>query len=152
TAEGAPAYVVVPAGGSAPLTAAEPPKPVAAGGRVLDNGLVRVEGAEDGTLSSGRDLRADREVLAGRGKLRRLHTDLPNHWDAWDIDKHYKKRYTDLLEADSVTVVEEDPLVGAIRVERSFGRGSRITQTITVRAGSPRVDFETEIDWHEAEK
>ncbi|MGW9031160.1 alpha-mannosidase [Streptomyces sp. NPDC055722] len=152
TAEGAPAYVVVPAGGSAPLTAAEPPKPVVAGGRVLDNGLVRVEVAEDGTLSSVRDLRADREVLAGRGNLLRLHTDLPNHWDAWDIDKHYKKRYTDLLEADSVTVVEEDPLVGAIRVERSFGRGSRITQTITVRAGSPRVDFETEIDWHEAEK
>ncbi|MGW2935626.1 alpha-mannosidase [Streptomyces sp. NPDC001156] len=152
TAEGAPAYVVVPAGGSAPLTAAEPPKPVVAGGRVLDNGLVRVEVAEDGTLSSVRDLRADREVLAGRGNLLRLHTDLPNRWDAWDIDKHYKKRYTDLLEADSVTVVEEDPLVGAIRVERSFGRGSRITQTITVRAGSPRVDFETEIDWHEAEK
>jgi alpha-mannosidase len=152
TAEGAPAYVVVPAGGSAPLTSAEPPKPVAAAGRVLDNGLVRVEVAEDGTLSSVRDLRADREVLAGRGNLLRLHTDLPNHWDAWDIDKHYKKQYTDLLEADSVTVVEEDPLVGAIRVERSFGRGSRITQTITVRAGSPRVDFETEIDWHEAEK
>jgi alpha-mannosidase len=153
TPEGAPAYVRVPASGSAPLTAAEqPPQPVTVDGRVLDNGLVRVEVGEDGTLASVRDLRANREVLADRGNLLRLHTDLPNYWDAWDIDKHYRNRYTDLLEAESVTVVETDPLIGAIRVERSFGKGSTITQTITLRAGSPRIDFETDIDWHEAEK
>ncbi|MEW2048012.1 glycoside hydrolase family 38 C-terminal domain-containing protein [Streptomyces sp. NPDC005476] len=150
--EGAPAYVEVQASGSAPLTGAEPPQAVTVAGRVLDNGLVRVQVAEDGTLSSVRDLRANREVLADRGNLLRLHTDLPNYWDAWDIDKHYQNRYTDLLEPESVTVVEEDPLVGAIRVTRSFGKGSTITQTITLRAGSPRIDFETDIDWHEAEK
>ncbi|MFI6560544.1 alpha-mannosidase [Streptomyces sp. NPDC050534] len=152
TSEGAPAYVHVPASGSAPLAAAEPPQPVTVDGRVLDNGLVRVEVAEDGTLSSVFDLRARREVLAERGNLLRLHTDLPNYWDAWDIDKHYKNRYTDLLEAEAVTVTEADPLVASIRVERSFGKGSKITQTITLRAGSPRIDFATDIDWHEAEK
>ncbi|MFC9096831.1 alpha-mannosidase [Streptomyces sp. NPDC057072] len=152
TPEGGTAYVEVPAGASAPLTGGSAPAAVTAGENVLDNGLVRVEVAEDGTLSSVRDLRADREVLADPGNLLRLHTDLPNYWDAWDIDKHYRNRYTDLLEADSVTVVENDPLLGAIRVERTFGTGSRITQTITLRAGSPRVDFETEIDWHETEK
>ncbi|MEE1763929.1 MULTISPECIES: alpha-mannosidase [unclassified Streptomyces] len=149
---GAPAYVTVPANGSAPLTPAEPPHPVTVSGRVLDNGLVRVEIAEDGTLASVRDLVADREVLGDKGNLLRLHTDLPNYWDAWDVDKHYRNRYTDLLDADAITVVEEDPLLGAIRVERAFGKGSRITQTITLRAGSPRIDFETDIDWHEAEK
>jgi alpha-mannosidase len=153
TATGAPAYVEVPANGSAPLTATGTPQPVTVTGRVLDNGLVRVEVAEDGTLASVRDLRAGgREVLADKGNLLRLHTDLPNYWDAWDIDKHYKNQYKDLLEADSVAVVEEDPLLGAIRVSRSFGKGSTITQTISLRAGSPRIDFETEIDWHEAEK
>ncbi|MET8964639.1 glycoside hydrolase family 38 C-terminal domain-containing protein [Streptomyces sp. NPDC004074] len=152
TPEGGTAYVEVPAGASAALTGGSAPAAVTADGHVLDNGLVRVEVAEDGTLSSVRDLRADREVLADPGNLLRLHTDLPNYWDAWDIDKHYRNRYTDLLEADSVTVVENDPLLGAIRVERTFGKGSRITQTITLRAGSPRVDFETEIDWHETEK
>ncbi|MEU6257109.1 glycoside hydrolase family 38 C-terminal domain-containing protein [Streptomyces sp. NPDC047043] len=153
TAEGAPAYVEVPASGSAVVGAGTVPDPVTVSGRVLDNGLVRVEVAEDGTLASVRDLRAGgREVLAEKGNLLRLHTDLPNYWDAWDIDKHYKNRYTDLLEAESVTVVEEDPLLGAIRVSRSFGKGSKLTQTITLRAGSPRIDFETDIDWHEAEK
>ncbi|MDQ0773238.1 alpha-mannosidase [Streptomyces aurantiacus] len=157
TADGSLAHTVVPAGGSAPLGAGagtgEAPGPVTVTGRVLDNGLVRVEVAEDGTLSSVRDLRAGgREVLADKGNLLRLHTDLPNNWDAWDVDKHYKNRYTDLLDASSVTVVEQDPLLGAIRVERSFGNGSHITQTISLRAGSPRIDFETDIDWHEAEK
>ncbi|MEI5519314.1 glycoside hydrolase family 38 C-terminal domain-containing protein [Streptomyces brasiliscabiei] len=152
TTAGAPAYVTVPANGSAPLTPAEPPHPVTVSGRVLDNGLVRVEIAEDGTLASVRDLVADREVLGDKGNLLRLHTDLPNYWDAWDVDKHYRNRYTDLLDPESITVVEEDPLLGAIRVERSFGKGSRVTQTITLRAGSPRIDFETDIDWHEAEK
>ncbi|MGW5612376.1 alpha-mannosidase [Streptomyces sp. NPDC003877] len=151
-ADGAPVYVEVPANGSAPLTGTEPPQPVTVDGRTLDNGLVRVEVAEDGTLASVYDLRARREVLAEPGNLLRLHTDLPNYWDAWDIDKHYRNRYTDLLDASSVTVVEQDPLLGAIRVERDFGAGSKITQTITVRAGSPRVDIETDLDWHEAEK
>ncbi|MEU3851584.1 glycoside hydrolase family 38 C-terminal domain-containing protein [Streptomyces sp. NPDC029554] len=152
TAAGAPVYVQVPANGSAPLGDARPPHPVTVDGRTLANGLVRVEVAEDGTLASVYDLRAGREVLAEPGNLLRLHTDLPNYWDAWDIDKHYKNRYTDLLDASSVTVVEQDPLLGAIRVERDFGKGSRITQTITLRAGSPRIDIETDIDWHETEK
>ncbi|MEV7995148.1 glycoside hydrolase family 38 C-terminal domain-containing protein [Streptomyces sp. NPDC086077] len=142
----------VPAGGSAPLGDTPTHDTVTVTDRTLDNGLVRVELADDGTLASVRDLRAGREVLAGPGNLLRLHTDLPNHWDAWDIDKHYKNRYTDLLDAESITVVERDPLLGALKVERSFGRGSRITQTIILRSGSPRVDIETEIDWHEAEK
>ncbi|MFD3496737.1 alpha-mannosidase [Streptomyces sp. NPDC058676] len=152
TADGAPAYVEVPANGSASLTDAGPAQPVRAEGLTLDNGLVRVQITEDGTLSSVYDLRSSREVLAGKGNLLRLHTDLPNYWDAWDIDKHYKNRYKDLLTADSVEVVSQGPLLGAIRVTRSFGKGSTITQTITVRADSPRIDFETEIDWHEAEK
>ncbi|QDN81742.1 alpha-mannosidase [Streptomyces sp. S1A1-7] len=152
TSVGIPMYAEVPANGSALLDAGEPPQPVGVDGRVLDNGLVRVELAEDGTLASVRDLTADREVLADKGNLLRLHSDLPNYWDAWDIDKHYKNRYTDLLDAESVTVVEDGPLLGALKVERAFGKGSRIVQTITVRAGSRRIDVETEIDWHEAEK
>ncbi|WP_369231678.1 alpha-mannosidase [Streptomyces sp. R21] len=152
TAAGDPAYVEVPANGSAALEGAQPSRPVTVSGRVLDNGLVRVEVAEDGTLASVRDLVAGREVLADKGNLLRLHTDLPNYWDAWDIDKHYRNRYTDLLDPESVTVVEDGPLLGALKVERAFGKGSRITQTITVRAGSPRIDIETDIDWHEAEK
>ncbi len=52
---------------------------------------------------------------------------------------------------DAITVVERGPLVGGIRIERSFG-ASRIIQTIRLQAGSRRLDVATEIDWHETEK
>jgi alpha-mannosidase len=147
-------FAQVPGGGSAGLDA--PPAqfiPVTTHHRVLDNGLVRVTFDDAGLLISVRDLIAGREVLArgARGNLLRLHADLPNHWDAWDIDQHYRHQYVDLTDVDSITAVEHGPLVGAVRIERSFGR-SRIVQTVRVRAGSARVDFETEIDWHETEK
>ncbi|MFI0452986.1 alpha-mannosidase [Actinomadura sp. 6N118] len=125
----------------------------AGSGWTLDNGLVRIEVDEAGLLTSVRDLVAAREVLAPgtHGNLLQLHTDFPNHWDAWDIDRHYRRRHTDLTGADSVTATEHGPLVGSVRVERSFG-ASRIVQTITVTTGSPGVRIETEIDWHEREK
>jgi alpha-mannosidase len=132
---------------------AAPPAPVTATDRVLDNGLVRVELDADGQLASVRDLVAGREVLAPdeAGNLLRLHDDFPNAWDAWDVDAHYKHRYTDLTRADEIAVVENGPLVGAVRVTRTFG-SSRLVQTIRLRAGSPRVDVATEVDWREREK
>ncbi|MGJ3561888.1 glycoside hydrolase family 38 C-terminal domain-containing protein [Streptomyces sp. INA 01156] len=147
-------WTTVPANGSAPLAAPAGSPPAAGdrhgtGARQRDGagpaGGRRHTGVRPGPPRGPRG--------AGRsGNLLRLHTDLPNHWDAWDIDQHYRNRFTELPAAGSVTVVARDPLAGAVRVERAFGNGSRITQTITLRAGSPRIDFETEIDWHEAEK
>jgi alpha-mannosidase len=149
------AFVQVDPSYAGPMTVCDPPAGggVRATDRSLDNGLVRVEFDDDGLISSIRDLAADREVLAPgtRGNLLRLHTDLPNEWDAWDIDRHYRRQYVDLTEVTSITLAEREPLVGAIRVERAFG-DSRIVQTIRVRAGSRRIDVETEIDWHETEK
>ncbi|GAA4689523.1 alpha-mannosidase [Phytohabitans rumicis] len=145
--------VTVPALGVAAVAATASPAAVTVDGLVLDNGLVRVEVDENGLLTSVRDLTAGREVLAPGlpGNLLQLHADLPNEWDAWDIDAHYRRQRVDLTEASSVTVVDSGPLVGAIRVEREFG-ASRVTQTIRVRAGSRRIDVETDIDWHEVEK
>jgi alpha-mannosidase len=59
--------------------------------------------------------------------------------------------WTDLTTVDSIAVVASGPLLGAIRVVRSFG-ASRVTQTVSLRAGSPRIDVDTEIDWQEREK
>jgi alpha-mannosidase len=80
-----------------------------------------------------------------------LHTDLPNAWDAWDIDRHYLRQVSNLTEADSIDIVESGPLVGAVRIVRSFG-ASRLTQTVVLRAGSRRIDVENELDWHERDK
>jgi alpha-mannosidase len=139
----------VPASGAAAVEAVAT-EPVTVTDRLLDNGLVRVELDDNGLFTSVRDLVNDREVLAGPGNLLQLHPDLPNFWDAWDIDAHYKRSHTDLTGVDSITVIQTG-VAGVVRIERSFA-SSRISQTITVRAGSARVDVRTEIDWHEQEK
>ncbi len=123
------------------------------GDLVLDNGLIRIAVDADGLLSSVRDLRADREVLApgSRGNLLRLHTDLPNTYDAWDVDRHYLHRFTDLTDADSVHVLADGPLRAEVLVVRSFGT-SRIEQRLTMTAGDPGLRITTDTDWHEREK
>jgi alpha-mannosidase len=136
----------LPSGGPAPVTVT--------GDRVLSNGLLRVELTDGGLISSVRDLTAEREVLAPGtyGNLLQLHPDHPNVWDAWDIDRFYLHKHDDLTEAESVTVVDNGPLQGAIRVTRTLPTGTSIVQTIILKAGARRVDIDTTIDWHESEK
>ena len=117
---------------------------------VLENGLLRVVIDKDGYLSSVRDLRAGRDVLepGKRGNVLELHKDYPVFWDAWDVDIFYKETREELTGVESIEVIERTPLRAAVRVQRKFGKSS-LTQRITLRAGSARIDFATEVDWQE---
>lgn len=117
----------------------------------LENEWLRVTVDGNGLLTSVRDLVADREVLCGPGNLLQLHPDHPNAWDAWDIDRHYRHRHTDLSHADSVEPAESGPLRATVRVVRTFGR-SRVTQELRLCATSRRLDVVTEVEWQESEK
>ena len=123
---------------------------VAVGDGWLDNGLLRVEWDGDGLLTSVRDLVAGRQVLAAgeRGNLFQLHDDHPRAFDAWDVDRTYLDQVTDLVAVDSIEVVERHPLRGSVRFIRSFG-ASTITQTMRLTAGSRRLEFHTDVAWHE---
>ena len=119
---------------------------------VLDNGVIRVTIDERGLITSLYDVEAQREVIApgAAGNLLQLHVDTPNHWDAWDVDSFYKNNVRDVTEVDSVDFSTVEG-VATVVVTRSFGRSS-VTQTLRLRPGAKRVDIETTIDWHEAEK
>ena len=122
------------------------------GGVVLENGLIVLRIGADGLLKSLWDKEAGREALSGgEGNLFQLHHDIPNLYNAWDIDVFYKERVQDLRGLDRLEIVERNPLRAQVRLERSFGK-SRITQKIVVTADSKRVDFVTEVDWHESQK
>ena len=125
-------------------------KPVTIGEGFLDNGLLRVEWDRDGLLTSVRDLVAGRQVLADdeRGNLFQLHDDHPRAFDAWDVDRTYLDQVTNLVAVDSVEVVERHPLRGGVRFIRSFGASS-ITQTMRLSAGTRRLEFHTDVEWHE---
>ena len=116
----------------------------------LDNGLLRVEWDGDGLLTSVEDLVAGRQVLADgeRGNLFQLHEDHPRAFDAWDVDRTYLDRVTDLRAVDSIELVERHRLRCSVRFARSFGT-SAITQTMSLSAGSRRLEFHTDVEWHE---
>jgi alpha-mannosidase len=119
---------------------------------VLDNNLLRVTIDRRGLITSVVDLAAGRETIppGAVANLLQLHPDLPNYWDAWDIDAHYRNTVADLTDADTVTLTAKGPNSATVQVVRSVGT-STITQLISLAAGAKRVDIDTEIDWHETE-
>ncbi len=136
---GLEAVVVVPG---------EPAGALSVSSRGLENDVVRVGIADDGTLASVYDKRAEREVLDGPGNQLWAYVDKPREWDAWELDAGYLDQGEPLPAATAIEVVEDGPHRGAVRVERAF-RDSRVTQEIRLWAGSPRIDFSTTLDWHD---
>ncbi|MDT0303578.1 alpha-mannosidase [Streptomonospora wellingtoniae] len=123
------------------------------GGYVLDNGLLRVAVDARGLVTSVVEAASGREALApgAAANLLQLHRDLPNAWDAWDVDAFYRRTLADLTAADSVRVLREAPEGAAVEAVRSFG-SSTARQVVALERGSVRVDFTAEVDWHERER
>ena len=162
--DGTPIRVETPASGYSVADAAER-RPVASfahpvevieRNRVLaiDNGMLRIifERAT-GNIRGIRDHRHDREVLSPghAGNVFQLHRDIPNEYDAWEVNAFALEQVEEIGGLVSIEVVERTDLRAAIRVVRKFG-ASTITQRISLCAGSARIDFDTAIDWHEEHK
>ncbi len=157
---GKPVLVEVPAAGYTVIenkssASKSPANPVTAtqtgAGFTLENGLVRVRINAKGQLASVYDLNNRREVLSGPANLFRLHEDIPNMWDAWDVDVFHKEKFEVLDGAAEVELVENGPLRAAVKIVRAFGN-SRLEQRIVLRADSARIDFPTDVDWQENQK
>ncbi len=121
--------------------------------RGIENGRLRVRWDDDGLLTSVWDKSADREVLApgARGNVLQIFEDYPNFYDAWDVDRFTLEHPTDVTALDEVAVTEGGPHRASVRMTRSFG-DSRVTQTISLSAGSGRLDFDTAVDWQESRR
>jgi alpha-mannosidase len=134
----------------APGAAAAEEPGIAVTPRSLESDVYRIALDEVGHLTSIWDKRHGREVLApnARGNVIQVFEDRPMDFDAWDVDIYYQDKMMvvdDLVEA---VVEEAGPLRGTLRLVWRF-YDSTITQRLSLAAGSPRIDFETEIDWQE---
>jgi alpha-mannosidase len=118
------------------------------GPRHIENRFLRVEIASDGTLGSVYDKRAGRECLDGRGNQIWAYVDKPRDFDAWDIEEDYPALGEEIVAEGAVEVVEQGPHRASLRVTRRF-RNSTIIQFVRLWANSARLEFRTEIDWHE---
>jgi alpha-mannosidase len=112
---------------------------------LLENERLRVELDAGGVIRRVLDKQRDREVLppGGAANLLQLHPDHPVRWDAWDLDRSYRARASDVV--DGAVAVEGDTVV----VTHSFGESSASQR---IRLVGDRVELETEVDWHEREQ
>jgi alpha-mannosidase len=115
--------------------------------RALENDFVRVELADDGSLSRVFDKRANREVLDGRGNQIWAYRDQPRDYDAWDVEGDYERTGEEIA-ADSIEIVEAGGQRGALRITRRV-KASTIIQSVRLWANSPRIDFATFFDWRD---
>ena len=134
--------------GTGPPNDSEVGVEVSGGMTVIENGSLRVEVGADGTLHRVFDREAGREVLSGRGNGLWVYTDRPRNWEAWDVEEGYEGEAEEILAVESLEVTEPGPLRASVRVTRRW-RGSLISQTYRLLAGSRRLDVETRIEWHE---
>ena len=123
-----------------------------ADGYLLSNGLVRARLDLAGLITSVIDSSTGREAIApgGCGNLLQIHPDVPNDWDAWDVDSFYRATRTDLTRADSTELVELDGGVVGVRAVRRHGRSS-FEQLVTLAPESKVLDIQLDVDWQERE-
>lgn len=115
--------------------------------RVLENRLVRMEFAPDGTVVSLYDKTAERELLpAGQaGNQLNLYPDELTHWD---IQKEYLQKEP---QRARLTQMRKATRGSCQRMYFTYdvGERSRIRQTAVLEEYSARVDFQTWVDWRE---
>lgn len=117
----------------------------------LENDLLRIVLNSAGELISVYDKEQGRELLSGVANRFCMFKDVPSLFDAWDIDSMYLDTPVPLEGDAEISVVAAGSQFATLRVTRRLHQ-SLMTQEITLRQGSRRLDFVTEMDWQERHK
>jgi alpha-mannosidase len=121
------------------------------GAVTLQNDCIRAVFNPRGELVSLWDLETRRDFLAGTGNRLCLYKDVPDQWDAWDIDSMAEMQPVPTDEPVALEITAQGPLVARLELKRKLSR-STVQQVISLRRGSRRIDFATTIDWQESHR
>ncbi|WP_066388685.1 alpha-mannosidase [Neobacillus mesonae] len=121
--------------------------------RKLETPYYLVEWNEFGQLTKIYDKEAQRPVLAegGNGNVLQIFEDKPLAHDAWDIDLFYQEKMEEIRDIATFEVVENGELSFSILVTWKYHH-SEISQRMVFYNNDRRIDFETNVDWHEKRK
>jgi alpha-mannosidase len=113
---------------------------------MLENDLLRVTFAEDGSITSLFDKRTHREVISAGQAANRLAV-YADFGDAWDFPMDYAEQTPHTMELVSTGAHIDGPRAVLTQIYR-IGH-SELTQEIVLTAGSPRLDFVCHLRWRE---
>ncbi|NIA15170.1 MAG: alpha-mannosidase [Nitrospiraceae bacterium] len=129
----------------------ETDSPFVNGAESLETPYYKVRFDSAGKIARLVDKDADREIVQPGRRINDFYSaqNVPIYWDAFDIEAYYR----DMIESEdgllAKEVVEDGPLFITYRLRYAIGRHSTLTQDLTFYAHSRRIDFKTEVDWHE---
>ena len=121
-------------------------------GNCLETPYYRVELDENGLFTSLFDKANDREIVqeGKKANLFRMYEDKPMHYNNWDIDIYYSEKFWDVTEATKIQWTMEGAVCAVLEIERPVSR-SLIRQKICFYRDTPRIDFETYVDWKDCQ-
>lgn len=117
-------------------------------GLTVENNYYILTLDESGAIERLYDKRALREVFSSdmRGNELQVFEDLPPEFDNWEISDYHKYKMWVIDNAEITPFI--DGSSGGFIVKKKY-LNSHIEQRIRLYSKDPRIDFETEIDWHE---
>ncbi len=121
------------------------------GGFELENERILARFDSQARLRSLWDKEAQRDLMESPGNQLCLFKDVPNRWDAWDIDRMAFLQPVPCDEPVTITLLQPGPIAARVKIERDLHE-SHLVQVISLRRGSRRIDFETSINWQERHK
>jgi alpha-mannosidase len=119
------------------------------GGVLLENAFLTARLEPGGALASLVHRASGREALSAPGNVLELYEDEPVRWDAWDIDPAHLDTGRPCPPADGVAELRTQPLRAEAVFERAVGERSHVRQAVRLDAGARRLEFRTDVDWHE---
>jgi len=119
-------------------------------GQTIESPYYRITLNELGQITSLYDKEAQREVIpeGAAANVIQAFEDKPMNYDAWDIDIYYREKPYAVQHPTQWEVLENGPSRVVIAFTWNFLQ-STIRQRMIVYADRRRIDFKTEVDWHE---
>ena len=135
---------------SVPLKEVVAEFPVSCGSDYIENDYLKAKFSKAGYIVSLFDKINNTEVCGDYFNKLILYTDRWKFYNAWDIDSNYRKK-----KKIALTLVHCETFVdGPMAVRRNYYNHKKTTlrQDVTVYAGKPYIEFDTECDYHETFK
>ena len=106
---------------------------------------------QNGEIVSLKDTECGRELVKEKGFLNRflIGEDYPLEWDNWDIDMDQSSRMNPGGKLVKKEIISDGPLQLRIQMEYEIGLNSKLNQHIVFHSTTPRIDFETQLEWRE---
>ncbi|RLE25495.1 MAG: alpha-mannosidase, partial [Actinobacteria bacterium] len=124
----------------------------------MSNRHLAVRWDSAGNVTSIIDVACAREIVPSGSlfAVLELARDHPVEYDAWDLESWTRGNARPLTAATphgdtvEVTIEDDGPLIGRVKVRRTFGPSSSAV-VYELRASSPQLFVHVEIDWHHDE-